>query len=560
MLIIRCNKKFNESKVVTTSYNHKKVLKTNYFSYHKNYSQYDNQDWINAGLVIPKLPKKSPLIRSLKGFNHGSKRNMPPTPNKELTPQELEVLYTWISGLEEKNNRKQVAISDFSLVPFKAKTAIDKQQHKHRCYEQITQMPFTLSTKFNNCESLLKNLKNNRSERNLSIIRNIQQLHAGWFDSYNFHTNNENWGTYEVLDVGTPALYFTDVFINQKGLEQVFKRTFSPKAIRSNKKQEYLIFKPSDNYKIPVKRRLLVVGNDKTRPSQWNPKPELVQTGELIKIDNWLPGVSKVDNYYKNDLERDPVKVNADFHRGLGGGVMGDKTYLTLNFGHSSGTIMDGQAKVMRSWSKAVFKELLCRDLPVIDGQDSVSFINEKSPLSFQRNQSCLHCHASINTLTGLTRNFTLGLNNLLSKTVNPESNKAINLQITIPINTKEILDISTLTTYNTSKPSKKFYYQDNKSKLHNKTISNLDSLNNYLLHLNNFYKYITKKYIKHLTRHNINLNTLYYESKNITQAYLKKLIIKKSQNLKKHKSLVNLTNNILNSTIYQDLNFEVTH
>ncbi|MCP4912740.1 MAG: hypothetical protein GY909_06445 [Oligoflexia bacterium] len=559
LLIVGCNKKFSESKVVTSSYNHQEVLQSNCFSCHKDYSNYSNQDWINVGLVIPGIPEKSPLMRSLKGFHHGGKRNMPPTPNRSLTPQEIEVLYTWISGLEAKTNRKQIKITDFSLENFKSTKPLSKNAVKQRCFEQITQLPLQASTQLKSCDDLFLGLTTKKNKYAHEVIRSIHQLHTGWFNSYNFHTNNENWGTYEILDVNTPALYLTDTFIYNKSIDNLFKRQYSPKAIRSDKQQEYLIFKPSDNYKVDIKRRMLSVGNDKTAPQKWLPKPSLIQTGILTNIGNWLPTQAKIDNYYKNDLEREPIKVNADFHRGLGGGVLGDKTYLTLNFGHSSGTIMDGEAKVMRSWSKAVFKEFLCRDLPVVNGQDSVSFIEEESSLSFRRNQSCLRCHASIDTLAGTTRNFTLGLNNLIAESVDPESNKAIHLQVTVPINTNEVLDKTILTKYSQNKSTGQFYYRDNKGKLHNKEVQNLDQLSDYLLELDDFYECVTKRYVKHFTGHDINIDTLYFESENSTEAYLKRFIIAESKKLKKNKSLVSLANNILNSVIYQDINFEVT-
>lgn len=541
-----------------SEYTHTEVLQNRCMSCHKDYLKYGEDEWIKTGLIVPGVPERSPLMRSLRGFQHGNKRNMPPEPNPQLTPIEIETLYNWIASLERvPKGEKNIAVN-LDLTKYKAKNELSNFSLYQRCFEQLTNHPITKKVENKKCQNVLDILLSNKNKHYIDVLRIFNSLHNNWFRGYNFHTNNENWGTYEFLDVNTPGLYFTDILLNQKKINDIFNSRYSPKAERDNSKQEYLIFRPNENIKLSTKRRRFYVGNNPDKPVQWNPTPETISVGQLKSISRWKPNQTKVVEFYKNDLERDPIKGNFDFHKGLGGGLLGDKTYLTLNFGHSPGTIMDGQRKVMRSWSKAVFNDLLCRNLPVIDGEDSISFIQESSKISFQRNQSCMRCHASIDNLAGVSRNFTTGLNNLIAQSPTHENDDPIALQTTVPVNTNNIWNKQILTKYVQSPSRGIFYYRDNKGKLHNIRLENIDKLGEYLLSLDDFYECTTSRYITFLTGHKIDVSKLYFTSEDPTQSYLRKLVITESRKLKSHQNIMTFLKNILDSEIYKDKNFEV--
>jgi hypothetical protein len=77
--------------------------------------------------------------------------------------------------------------------------------------------------------------------------------------------------------------------------------------------------------------------------------------------------------------------------------------------------------KMPRNWSKWIFKDILCRDLPVLDADlDTKKYTvcadpkkcgiqptaaKKNNVLSFRQNQSCVQCHATMDQLIGVARN-----------------------------------------------------------------------------------------------------------------------------------------------------------
>lgn len=105
------------------------------------------------------------------------------------------------------------------------------------------------------------------------------------------------------------------------------------------------------------------------------------------------------------------VKINES----EGGGILGLKSYLLATFGQfktSNFSIQptDGGLNSPRRWSKAIYHDLLCRELPVIRLSDASSapFVvtspNAQTP-PFRRGATCMQCHASMDQMAGTARN-----------------------------------------------------------------------------------------------------------------------------------------------------------
>ena len=128
--------------------------------------------------------------------------------------------------------------------------------------------------------------------------------------------------------------------------------------------------------------------------------PELLEFGSLIGIKPKDPqplpapldgGASKSDN----------------IHALLGGGAGAISTpaYFILNNGHDFQTT-DGGAIVPRRWSKAVLRDLMCRELPVLRLSDVEKTVQPDSTLSFRQNVGCMQCHQTIDNMAFATRNY----------------------------------------------------------------------------------------------------------------------------------------------------------
>jgi len=99
--------------------------------------------------------------------------------------------------------------------------------------------------------------------------------------------------------------------------------------------------------------------------------------------------------------------LSSDIHALLGGGAgaLSTPAYFILNNGHSFQKT-NGGAVVPRRWSKAVLRDFLCRELPVIRMSDAEPYVQSDSSLSFRKNGSCMQCHHTMDNLAIATRNY----------------------------------------------------------------------------------------------------------------------------------------------------------
>lgn len=104
------------------------------------------------------------------------------------------------------------------------------------------------------------------------------------------------------------------------------------------------------------------------------------------------------------------VKINES----EGGGILGLKSYLLATLGQFKTENfairpMDGGLISPRRWSKAIYHDLLCRELPVIRLGDAsaapfvVNAPNAQTP-PFRRGATCMQCHASMDQMAGTAR------------------------------------------------------------------------------------------------------------------------------------------------------------
>ena len=83
-----------------------------------------------------------------------------------------------------------------------------------------------------------------------------------------------------------------------------------------------------------------------------------------------------------------------------------------LNSGYNSNTKANGGQIQYRRWSEMIQQAFLCKDLPSLRASDAVRKIqtvnvNEYTP-PFRKNTKCMQCHASIDPMAAVTRNFSV--------------------------------------------------------------------------------------------------------------------------------------------------------
>ena len=203
------------------------------------------------------------------------------------------------------------------------------------------------------------------------VLTNFHRLHYSWFSSKDFPViswEGHNLDVKDLYDSSSPALYFTralfkpsvpvkDVITSNDFLTAVRTTMVPPKGPESGHTVDDYIF--SD-------------------PFTFAPK------GELLGMQASSPLVL---NFPKNPYgkEYNPAGT-VNLNMTLGGGFLGSQPYLLLNIGSlpsSSPFKTDGALKMHRLWGRAVFKDLLCRDLPVVRVSDVTSFVDPRVQFHF---------------------------------------------------------------------------------------------------------------------------------------------------------------------------------
>jgi hypothetical protein len=323
-----------------------------------------------------------------------------------------------VTGFNESRNAQQKLTS--CTTPTFAFNAELKRYH--RCYGQFTRsavlendqrVPKILAktmTGTQACMDLLKKASLNTSGRikansdgsydleGMQILSTFQKLHMSWFSNHNWSDTVNAFsafyrGTQDLFYTGESALLMTNALFNTSvPYSSIVTSPNAYEAIRSN---------PTDGTFVrALYSKYEYFGMNKER-LEWTPN-DRIETGNIIGIRQM-----EADQIpYILDMK----ESNHEYKLPTGGGVLGSNVYFMLNQGRDIHAKTNGGLATYRRWSKFLYKDILCRDIPVIRSVD-VSFLKQKLPAStlpFRNGNSCLQCHFSIDGLAGIARNKTM--------------------------------------------------------------------------------------------------------------------------------------------------------
>lgn len=224
------------------------------------------------------------------------------------------------------------------------------------------------------------------------VLKTVNNFHRSWFMFKDFGLiERTRWGEKDMLDAGTPALYFTKALLDQNP-------SFTSAVTGS------ALLLPVRTDMAPTK------GNATGEPKssywldpnsyQFAPKGELLGLKEISQLS--VPYTCKGSDY--NSLGETKVHL----HRSQGGGIIGNSVYQLLNvralIGDADNGHADGGVKMPRRFGRSVYHDLLCRPLPVIRPSDGQPYIVANSPIPFRQSPSCVHCHASMDRAAAVIR------------------------------------------------------------------------------------------------------------------------------------------------------------
>lgn len=238
----------------------------------------------------------------------------------------------------------------------------------------------------------------------LATLHNFHSFHSSWFSKRDLSVTADicvDSATNDLYDATTPALYVTralfdansqyrSIVSGQTGLAPI--RTNDTPGIGPQTGRTWGF------------RYLDINGS----PQNWN--VNFAQTGDLLGVQPSLPTLAPLLTTFFEYSGTTRENLNLDIFKSHGAGILGHQTYLLANiaeqpdFRYPQRYSSDGGVKVARRWSKAVFKDILCRELPVVRLSDSKPFVRPNSSIGFRKSNSCTQCHASMDRMANTVR------------------------------------------------------------------------------------------------------------------------------------------------------------
>lgn len=337
-----------------------------------------------------------------------------------------------------------------------------------------------------------------------TVLMTMNQVHASWQTIKRFAATNRCFeaSTKATVDALEPALYFTRALYDpDENITTVLKGTDQLRAIRSVANPTVSIFES---------------GVERSEFEGWNPL--LVPYGDLLGVDDHpAQTVAKLSAFKNDEIETAaPERSNVNVRQGAGGGALGSPAYLLNNFGDDVEFVTNVE-RMARQWSKYIFSDFLCRDLPVIDDVDADRYEVCTRPdcaikppaakvaevLPFRNDKACVKCHASMDQLAGLVRNHRFMVTGDKRCRLGGDD-QTFNSVHVVPVAAN--LPLSRAWPYTKDNDYHKrpgtgvLYYRDFNNRLVSVQLDNLTDLGNALLERDDFYICTAKRYYQYFT------------------------------------------------------------
>jgi len=252
--------------------------------------------------------------------------------------------------------------------------------------------------------------------------------------------------------------------------------------------------------------------------------------GSKDKNSHWFkygklqgPGcqINGLDVDVLNCLDRFDLSFDFDLFKTSGGGLIGSFPYQLVNSSdiNNSG---DGWGKVNRRWSSRLFKDVLCRNLPLIKLQDITELTgidgatNFTNPPPFMNATSCIQCHYSMDFAARANRNTVFHPSVYVLDDDENQPQYMINQreQLNTPPQDEEMGFWSgIINDYGKTSPKGKLVMRnyhdtsDDQASIINLNVNGVQDFADKLLTTDDFYACVTSRYLKFLTGYEIDIN-----------------------------------------------------
>lgn len=392
-------------------------------------------------------------------------------------------------------------------------------------------------------------IANTSDAESLSVLRNMHNLHSSWFLANDFtdvDAGVPNWtnGSRDLWDSSTPALYLT---------KALFESTPSFSSILSGS----AIYTPVRTMMDPTNgaaTNLTKANYVFTTPFQFAPRGALIGVQEIAASQVGYPQLP-TGGANLGGLITANTAGTVPLYGSLGGGLIGNYTYALLNINQNQNFIATGGTSMPRKWGRAVFKDLFCRDLPVIRPEDAVPFVDPKSTVAFRTTSSCVACHASMDRMSSVVRN--VRYTSFANDTPMIVASRGATF-VSFPAPTKPAeasWPTSTDSSYAQRPATGTLYFRNYLGNLVDVPVSGTSELATQIANQDDFYICTAKRYYAHFTGITVDTGDL-SDPRSQAQSAIsiahRNEVINLGKSLRQHNNLRTLINDILNLPQYQ--------
>jgi hypothetical protein len=248
-----------------------------------------------------------------------------------------------------------------------------------------------------------------------------------------------------------------------------------------------------------------------------------------------------------------------------GGGFIGNHNYLLTTYRDAAASfIPDGRLLTNRSWARSVFKDALCRDVPVVRDEDVTQFVNANSPLAFRQNPACTSCHASLDRQAGLIRGLRYNIfGSVFQDSPVPDWYGILGLRMETPTaalrtDWSDQADAS----YAARPAFGHFYFRNYKGELVDRELQTMEELASAIRSQDDYYACFAKRYYYYFLGIDVDLGDPghpMYRVPSAPDAHHRAKVIELGEHLKAHKSLEQLIVEILGSEEYRRSDYGIS-
>lgn len=381
----------------------------------------------------------------------------------------------------------------------------------------------------------------------MQVLSTFQKFHMSWFTNHNWadvaaNLNAFYRGTQDLYYSGDSALYMTNaLFGTDVPYSSIVTSNISYEAIRSNPSNNTYVRSNFSKYEY--------MGQTKER-LEWSPENKM-EVGNLIGIKE--AEASTVP--YLSDLK----VSNVEYKLPDGGGILGLNTFFMLNSGRSLLAKANGGTATYRKWSKYIYKDVLCREIPVIRSSD-VAFLRQKLPasdLTFRNGNSCLQCHFSIDGMAGVIRNKTITRTGIdMQNTTLTQVHSLMTYKYPVTEAAETFLEKSDndLNFYKRN-PLGNLVFRSYDGTFYNKQYEGPEEMGKAISELDDLYICAASRYYRFLTGVDVEIrdynDPMSPVENSSDEIKYRNMIISLGKNLKKHQSLNKLIEEIVASPLY---------